>query len=341
MSLAALKKQLKEGQFLRCYLLWGEETFLTDFYTKSLCDKAAPQMPDFNLHLLDGKDCTLAALSDAVDAVPVFAERQCVCVRDLDVDALAKDDQRQLAEIVEGVPEQTVLVFSLLHVQPEAKKKAKWRDFFALVQKNGLVVECARPSETELAKWAVKAAARYRAVLSLENAGYLISLVGREMQQLKGEIEKLAQYADGEITREHIDRLAIRTTETTVYAMVGALGRRDFTSAATSLGELFDARERPEMILGAVAKFFADICRARAGADCGKSTKEIAADFGYRGREFIITNALRDARNFTDEYLRACIACTMQADARLKGSRTDNRVVLEELLAQIAAVGMK
>ena len=84
-----LKKQLKAGEFLRVYFLYGEESYLTAHYAAQIAAKAVGDsaLAEFNLQKFDGQSCTAEEIEDAAEALPVMADRKCVVVRDFDVAA--------------------------------------------------------------------------------------------------------------------------------------------------------------------------------------------------------------------------------------------------------------
>ena len=86
-----LRKKLKSGVLDRCYLLYGKERYLQDYYGRELRKTVLGREDDpFNLRLLEGKNLDLQALADAVDAYPSFAERALIEVRDYEFFPTAK-----------------------------------------------------------------------------------------------------------------------------------------------------------------------------------------------------------------------------------------------------------
>ena len=61
----------------------------------------------------------------------------------------------------------------------------------------------------------------------------------------------------------------------------------------------------------------------------------IAEDFGYRGREFRVKNALRDSARYSVEFLRKALSLLEEADYRLKSSRADSRLIVEQAVTEL------
>ena len=75
-----LKKHLKEGKLSPLYFLYGEESYLTSHYASLIAEKAAggSDFDEFNLQKFDGQDSDFRAIEEAVEALPLMADRKCV-----------------------------------------------------------------------------------------------------------------------------------------------------------------------------------------------------------------------------------------------------------------------
>ena len=144
----ALRKQLKNGQLDRCYLLYGKERYLLEHYGRELRRAVLGGEDDpFNLRRLEGKNLDLQALSEAVDAYPSFAERTLIEVRDYDFfpasgkdkedqdETEGKEDTRRLFSILGDLPEYCCLVFlyDTVEFKPDKRKKKLWEQLTKLV----------------------------------------------------------------------------------------------------------------------------------------------------------------------------------------------------------------
>ena len=338
MTMRELNTLVQSGAFVPFTLFYGDEPFLISFYARRLCDKANETfgMADFNFTELEGDKVTVESLADVMEAMPMFAPSKCVLLKDFDFAGLNKDDADFFLRCAEEMPDTTVLVltYSNLSVDPKSKK---WEPLFDLVRRRGRLCDCCTPSRDELCVWLMKAAEREGASLDRDNACYLLDRVGTDMRRLRMEMGKLSAYADGEILPEHIDAIAVKQLDAKVYDMVRALSSRRFQESYHILAEIVEMGEEPEGILGAVGGTFADIYRAKLGNRAGKSAKEIAADFKLK--DFRVTNALRDGNRYSEAYLTRCIEIVTETDNELKKSPPDKKIVLEKMIAQIAAAG--
>ena len=73
----------------------------------------------------------------------------------------------------------------------------------------------------------------------------------------------------------------------------------------------------------------------------GEPAESLGADFAYKGREFRLRNAARDAARLSLPALRECLDVLAEADMRLKSSRMDKRTVLEQAVAALILTGKR
>ncbi len=341
MNMRELKQISDDNGLVSLYLFFGEESFLSSFYSRRLCDRVNETfgMADFNFSEPEGDKVSVETLADMLEAMPMFAEGKCILLKDFDFASLSKDDSAFFLSCLENIPSTTVLIMSYPNLVFDKKDK-KWAPLVDLVGKHGQVAECSTPSTSELVLWLCKAAERNGATLSNDNARYLLEKVGTDMRRLRGEISKLSALADGEILQEHMDAVAVKQLDAKVYDMVRLLIARKFQEVYPALSELLEAGEEPELILGAITGNYADLYRAKLGRSAGKPEGEIAADFGLKGREFRIRNAIRESGRFNEAYLYRCIAVLQEADSELKNSRGEPKLIFEKMIARMAAAGV-
>lgn len=333
-----LKRHLKEGTPAKLYFFCGEESYLSAHYADRVASAVVgkDEFASFNFQKFDGQELSFDALSEAVEAMPLMAERKCVVVRDLDVAALAAAAAQRLAELLADPPESCVTVFWLDAVTADLKKNAKWKAFAAAVEKNGLCAVFPRKTTAEVLKLLCAGASRRGCTLSSDNARLLVEQCGNELNLLMNELDKLCALADsGEIVREHIEAAATRNLEASVYDLSKAMLQNNYTRAYTILHRLFSQREDPISILAVLSGAYTDLYRAKVAHAAGAQAESLAADFAYRGREFRLRNAARDCARIPLEVLRGSLDILAQADISLKSSRMDKKVVLEQTAAKL------
>ena len=88
------------------------------------------------------------------------------------------------------------LVFWYDNIEIDLKKSAKWKAIEAAFSKAGSSVNLEKRNESELAKLIVSSAKKRNCTIDMNNARYLISVVGSDIQTIFNELEKICAFAD-------------------------------------------------------------------------------------------------------------------------------------------------
>lgn len=332
-----LFRKLKQNELAPLYLLYGAETyFVNQALTQIISRAVQPGFGSFNLQQFQGEKPDWNALEDACEALPMMSDRKCVTVKDLDVDKLVKADLDRLYALLASLPESTVLVLYTVSVSVDMKKSAKYKKLAAEVEKAG-GVSCEFPlkDRTTLSRALCERAKKAHVAMDIQTAGTLIDRCSSNYSVLQNELDKLIAYAGplGEITVKQIDECCIRSIDTSAFDLAKSILSGNFDRAYHLLDELFYLRQEAISILSALSMAFADLYRAKCALSAGKSAEQVTADFRYpKNRLFAVRNAFRDVRSFSTAQIRACITALYEADRKLKSSRQDDRLILEQML---------
>lgn len=336
-SEAELKKQIEKSNFERFYFLYGEEKYLVEHYSHRLMEKAGTEGPhDFNLMKFDGGTAGIDEIAAAVEALPVMAERKCVAVSNLDVNALHGADAQKLQELLSDLPETCVLVVSILSFDFDERRDKNWKKFLTKGNKAGVTVQFHRLPQVQLEKFVCAGAEKRGCSMTRQNAARMLGLCGGGMQTALNELEKLCAYTEkGEITAQTVDLLTAKNLEARVFDLSKAILSGDSDRAYTILDQLFYQNEEPVPILAVLSGAYLDLFRVKTALQSGFTAMEPARYFDYARKEFRLKNAGYDAKRFSDGMLRQSLNALLNADVALKSARGDRRLVLEKLIAQL------
>ncbi len=334
-----LKNQIKTENFSRAYFIFGEESYLKEYYVGLLQKKiVSGPFEDFNLHRYDGRQESAEDILKDADLLPMMGGYNLVLACDYPFDKSDKDC-RAIREYLKDVPDTTVLVFWYDSVVPDIKKSSRWKGVEAAFAKFGSSIEFCRKSESDLVKLLVSGCRKRGAELSQNNARYLISVSGSDIKTLLNEVQKLSAYAHGgEITKDCIDRLAVKCLQARIYDLANAVLRGNYDKAYSVIDSLFAAKEDPVKILSAISGCFVDMYRVKCAKTAGKSFDDVAGYFNYKGREFALKNASRDCAALSFGQLRRSLDVIMEADNSLKSTSADARLILEEMLVKLLLI---
>lgn len=335
MDEAALKSHLKIGIPSRVYFIYGEDDYLKQHYVGQIIKAVVGDAGnDFNLHRLPGKELDIDQLATAVDQLPLMSERKCVVVNDLDIAALPAIQHGKLLELLGDLPDTCVLILWYSGVIPSLSA-AKVKSALELIKKAGNVVQLGHRDASTLAKMLCDGAKHRGSSLSAPHARMLLERCGSDLNLLMGELEKLSAYAQGrEITPQDIERMAVRTLDSSAYDLVRAVNRQNADRAFSLLDELYTQKIEPVMILGAMASSYINMYRAKCAVVAGVAPAEFAKRLGAR-RPDSLKYAASDASRLDIAQLRQGLSILDRADRLLKTSRCDGRVVLEQAVTEL------
>lgn len=333
-----MDKHIKEKKYVPFYLIFGEEQMYIKKYTEKLVTAVAGKEPnDFNFHTFSG-DVDLDEFAASVQIVPFMSEYNCVLLSDVFFDNMNSDDLSRFSDITKNSPDTTVLILSMPSYKP-SKNKAAITAFKKLADKKGVVCEFGILTQVELEKFIAKWANENGKLISHINAAKLISYCGKDMNLLKNEVNKISAYAKGEeITLEDIDKLATVNLESKIFALSDAVLNGNAEKAFLTLDNLFYQREEPIMMLYVLSASYIDAYRMRVADESGVTKNEVASEFAYKNRAFVLDNAKRATRKVTTQALRKSINLLLKADADFKSASVNHRLYMEQLIAQLLLI---
>lgn len=341
---AALKQQLKDGAFSNAYLLYGDENYLKQHYANQLAKACVtPGMEVFNYKKYDGADgVSLSEILASAETLPAFGGFMYVLVHDFPVESVSGADKEQLEAFLQAPPESTVLVFWQDTLEVNPKKSAKWRQTIAQFAKHGAAVRLDRMDRASLCRTLAAGAKKRGCVLERAEAEYLAETVGNDLCLLLGELEKLCNYKQsGALTKADIDAVATKSLEANVFDLSKALSAGNCAQALALLQKLLSEKEKPELILGTLLSVYVDMYRVKLALEAGERADYPAKFFNYKGKEFRLRNASRDANAMQIQDLRLCLDLCGQADKALKSGAQPRSIVLERLLVQLSGLKVR
>ena len=177
-----LNQDLKEGSFLRAYLLYGNEEYLIRSYAERL-EKAAANGDTMNVSVVSGHDLSAETLSDFTDSMPFMAEKRVLVVKD---SGIFKSTPDAFVRWIEGLPATACVIFT----ESEADKRSRG---FKAVEKIGYCCRLDHPDEETLGKWILSSLKKRG--LSITKGAYqkLLLYLDGDMENAKNELEKLTR----------------------------------------------------------------------------------------------------------------------------------------------------
>lgn len=173
-ALRRFKSDLKAGTLGNFYIISGEEAFLRSHYvdliTKKIADGPAGE---FNCHRFSADDCTPQALADAIDAMPMMAERTLVRVDDVDLFKQPEGAREQYAAIFSDLPDYCCVLF--VYDTVEFKINGTMKKLAAAIREHAQILTFGKQSERDLCAWITRHFRAHDKMVTDELCQYLIS----------------------------------------------------------------------------------------------------------------------------------------------------------------------
>lgn len=334
LDFAALRRRLRAEGPARVYFLYGEEDYLREAFFEEIKKLCVDGECDFNHRRLNGEGLSLTELSEAVNALPFFAERTLVEIRQLELNRFRDSQSAELTAILSDIPDYcTLVLIPPAEYEPDGRLAA-----FKAVKKYGEAINFTRQGGSTLINWIQRRFAALGKGISRGDAEYLAFISGSLMNRMIPEIEKIGVYARGsEVTREDIDAVAHHLPEARVFEMTEKLASRDFDGAVGILSELMQMKDEPPVkTLAVVGKQMRNLYAARIALDRKLGKSYVSETCGIRF-DFVAERLLNSSRGFTETQLSHAVRLCAETDFRMKTGGGDNKELLCELIMRIAA----
>lgn len=332
-----LKAHIKHGEFYSSYLIYGDESYLKANYANLLCEKAVDKAFEaLNCDRFEGKTTPLKDIFERASIMPMMSDKRVVVVEDYKLEPLNQKDSDLLSSMLKDLPDSGIVIF----LQTDSGFTAKnGKKAISIFEKYGAACELNKRKGNELIKPLMASAAKQGCELPVPIAQYLVSCVGDDYNVLLNELSKVCSYTgEGEITKNHVDAVAIKTVDAKVSNLIRALISGSYEKAYDVLDTLIRQKVEPGYIVGSIIGTYVDMYRAKVASTNGTGVKDISDCFNYKGREFALNYALRDGSRLDITKLRLCLEELSKADMSLKTGAVSETLVIEKLMVKLMLI---
>ncbi|MCQ2464729.1 MAG: DNA polymerase III subunit delta [Oscillospiraceae bacterium] len=339
---AEFEKEIKSAVLKNIYYIYGRDSGRVSAFSELVRKKyLGKNYSSADYTKFEGKNFSISEFADTAEVYPMFTEYNFIEINDFNADDFSADELKVFTGVTENIPPQTVILISVTGFDVKGGKKApgaKNKKIIDACAKAGTVTEADLRKPAEMTAYITGLAAEYGSSVSKENAEKLAAVCLGDTLRVDNEVHKLASFAGGgEITGQMIDEMVSAGIDTTAFALASAVTSFNSAASLKILDDLFLQRTEAVMILSALSSAFMDLYRAGTAIASGESEAAVAADFGYRGREFVVRNSFRDARKTTVVHLRKCLRILEDADLECKSTRLDQKIIIEKAIVQMLA----
>ncbi|MBQ9976965.1 MAG: DNA polymerase III subunit delta [Clostridia bacterium] len=336
LSEKSLKQSLDNGAILPVYVIVGNDSFLKTQAKDRIIKAAIGEDDGFNLVTFEN-DCNLEILYNELSSCSFTSDKKCVVLSDYDVDKCSKNEFDSLLELAGTKYETSVFILYFDAIVYDPKKSGKIKELMKAAEGvGGSSVIIDHRTKEELARQLVASAKKRNCLLSTTNAGYLIDVSSTDINTLLNEIEKLCLYIkQGEITKEIIDSVAVKSVEASIFDLSKKIIAGDTAGALKLLDDLYYMRVSPDLIIHQIGQAFVDLYRASAAKKQGVAPESAAGDFNMKNTAFRLKNASYQLGKYDDNKINLSFDALINAEREKKSYSTDARVIIERLIVRL------
>lgn len=334
----SIKKHIKSNSPSKLYMIYGDESYLSDFYANSLASSITDTSGmSFNYYCFNSETVNFDSVYEACETLPVMSDKVCVLIKDFNLVKLNAEELKLYTDYFQNIPSTTTLIFLMSGIEVDTKQNPKWRAVIDSVNKFGVIFNISKRSDSQVAELLVRSASKRNTSISKSNADYFISVVGTQMNVLLNEFDKVCYYSNGkEITKEMIDSIAIKCVEASVFDLTEAINSNKNDRAFEILAQLIKDKTEPTIIIGTIAFGYVDIYRAKAAQENNKGNSEYLKSFAsYKNKSFRLDKAAKSSKKLSMEQIKQLLNAVSEADIKIKSFSMDNNIILDELVAKL------
>jgi DNA polymerase-3 subunit delta len=332
-SIEAIEKELGAGTLRPVYLIVGEEGYTANELARAVREAVLRDgVPGLNDDQFQAHEIDVDGVLSAAKTLPMLAKRRFVSVRG--IERWESRDAKALERLTDYF-ERPVASTTLVLV---ASKLDKRRRFFTAARSRGFVFECAPLAGNELCSWVARRVEERGVAIEAGAEGLIVELAGPALAPVADAVERLCLFVGpaGTIDEEAVLGCLIRLRTTSVWELVGAVGRRDAGKALAALADVFDPQDRGLRLLGVLAWSARQLLRFQAATVSGATPAEAARAAGappFKARELA-----QQVRATPRDQLERWVEVLAALDLALKGGdRRPPRAVLEDAILRMCA----
>ena len=227
-----IAKDIKDNNFKKVYLIYGEEKYLVSETKKNLLKALVNPGDNLNYSVFSGNGINEDEIVGICETMPFLAEHRVVLIQDSGWFKKALD---RIPNYVDCIPDSTILIF----VESLVDKRNK---LYKRVKENGYVCECTIQNRSTLSTWVLQKLKKDDKKITKQNMDYLLDNLGSDMNSISCELEKLINYLGDRnvVEKEDIDAVCHSEITGKIFEMVDAIGYKNQEKAMQMLTRQFN-----------------------------------------------------------------------------------------------------
>lgn len=242
---------------------------------------------------------------------------------------ILKDIEKVTAALEEGILKGLGQLADGTHMIIQGEKLDKRRSFGKALVEKFMMVECLPMKPYQAQEWAVQEGRRQGIALEPKIARLLVERKGVAPGLLRGELEKIALYMDGNprISQEEWEALIGGSTETDIFGLLDGVAQGQTGRALTLLEQLLRMGEPEMRILYMIGKQLHQLVWAAQLQTCGGNAKMLQQELGCH--PYVAEKTWDQAKSFSLPRLAQAVERIAQGEQNIKTGRREPKWELE------------
>ena len=322
-----LSEEIKSGQLKQVYILYGEEAYLRNQYKDKLKNALSGGGDAMNLHCFEGKDVKTGEVIDLAETMPFLAERRVIV---LENSGLFAHGGEELATYLAEPSETAYFVF----VEPTVDKRSK---LYKAATARGRAIEFKAQDETTLKRWILGFFKKENKNITERDLNLFLDKTGSDMENIRGELEKLLCYCMDRdvITAQDIEAVCTKQVTSQIFDMINAVAERRQKNAMELYYDLLTLKEPPMRILFLITRQFNLLLQVKELKNKGLDANAIGEKVGLAG--FIARKYVAQAAKFREADLRRALEDCVETEEAVKTGRMNDVMSVELLIVKYSA----
>ncbi len=322
-----LNEEIKTGEFRQVYLLLGEEAYLRNQYRDKLKKALLGDGDAMNFHYFEGKDVSPGEVIDLAETMPFLAERRVLVLENT---GLFAHGGEMLADYLKEPAPTAYFVF----VEESADKRSK---LYKAVTAKGRAVEFKTQDEAVLQRWILGILKKEGMNITGRDLAFFLEKTGSDMENIRGELEKLLCYCMGRdvVTAKDIEEICTKQISNQIFDMINAIAEKKQRKAMDLYYDLLTLKEPPMRILYLITRQFNMLLQVKELKNRGCDASTIGEKVGLAG--FIARKYVAQAARFRTADLRRAVEDCVEAEEAVKTGKMNDVMSVELLIVRYSA----
>lgn len=209
-------------------------------------------------------------------------------------------------------------------------------ELYKTIEKNGTVLQYNKLKPIEAENKIKSICNAYKVNIDNQTLKYFVEICGTDMQNLINEIRKQIEFASsgGKITKESIDKLAIKQIDVVIFDLTDNLGKKNTKESLEILANMLYEKEPIQKILITLYNHFKKLYLTKIAIN---EKRNIAEALNLKPTQmFLTTKYSNQCKYFTQDELRKILQSMIDLDYNYKRGMIDPEVGLQTIICNIS-----